>query len=160
EETIGEKLKGKAAAVEGVSEADVRRTIRDSVQVLMMIRGYRTRGHLHANLDPLGLAPRMEHEDLHASTYGFADTDLDRRLLIDGALGLEFARVNEILAILRRTYCATIGYEFMHISDPVQKAWMQERVEGLKREIVLSREDKRAILTKLVEVKGYERYLD
>ena len=99
----------------------------------MMIRAYRMRGHLHADLDPLGLEPLKDHEELHPSSYGFTDADLDRKIFIDGMLGLEFSTLREMLAILRRTYCATIGYEFMHISDPEQKAWIRSASRGRAR---------------------------
>ena len=88
------------------------------VRAIMMIRAYRMRGHLHANLDPLGLEQRQDHGELHPATYGFTEADYDRKIFIDGVLGLEYASVREMVAILRRTYCGTIGFEFMHISDP------------------------------------------
>jgi 2-oxoglutarate dehydrogenase E1 component len=143
-----------------VSIADLQRAARDSVRALMMIRAYRMRGHLHANLDPLGLEPPRDHEELHPAIYGFSEADYDRRIFIDNVLGLEYATVREMLAILRRTYCDTIGFEFMHISDPAEKAWMQERIEGPGKEITFTREGKRAILNKLVEAEGFERFLD
>ena len=75
-------------------------------------------------------------------------------------LGLEFGTIREIVAILERTYCQTIGVEFMHISDPAEKAWIQERIEGPDKEITFTREGKRAILNKLVEADGFEKFLD
>ena len=126
----------------------------------MMIRAFRMRGHLHANLDPLGLEPRRDHEELHPATYGFDEADYDRKIFIDDVLGLEFATVRQMLAILRRTYCGTIGFEFMHISDPAEKAWIQERIEGPDKEIQFTKEGKRAILTKLVEAEGFENFFD
>jgi 2-oxoglutarate dehydrogenase E1 component len=130
------------------------------VRALMMIRAYRMRGHLHANLDPLGLEPRRDHEELHPGNYGFDETDYDRKIFIDNVLGLEFATIREMMAILRRTYCGTIGYEFMHISDPAEKAWIQERIEGPDKEIQFTKEGKRAILSKLVESEGFENFFD
>src|SRR6476619_3566746 len=65
-----------------------------------------------------------------------------------------------MLAILKRTYCSTIGYEFMHISNPAEKAWIQERVEGPDKEIAFTREGKRAILSKLIEAEGFEKFID
>ena len=126
----------------------------------MMIRAYRMRGHLHANLDPLGLEPRKDHEELHPPSYGFDEADYDRQIFIDGVLGLEFATLREMLAILRRTYCGTIGFEFIHISDPAEKGWIQERIEGPDKEIQFTREGKRAILSKLVEAEGFENFID
>jgi 2-oxoglutarate dehydrogenase E1 component len=142
------------------SSADIQQATRDSVRALMMIRAYRMRGHLFANLDPLGIEPRKDHEELHPSTYGFSDADWDRKIFIDHVLGLEFATIREMLDILQRTYCSTIGYEFMHITDPAEKAWLQERIEGPDKEITFTKEGKRAILQKLVEGEGFEKFLD
>src|ERR1700723_528166 len=163
EKAVGDKLRAKAAAepeAEAPSEESIHRSTRDSVRALMMIRAFRMRGHLHANLDPLGLEPQRDHEELHPASYGFAEADYGRKIFIDNVLGLESATIPEMLAILRRTYCGTIGYEFMHISDPAEKAWMQERIEGPDKEIVFTREGKRAILNKLVEAEGFERFFD
>jgi 2-oxoglutarate dehydrogenase E1 component len=161
ETSLGDKIKGKAEAKGAqVSHEEVQRATRDSVRALMMIRAYRMRGHLHANLDPLGLEPRPDHVELHPSSYGFQESDWDRKIFIDHVLGLEFATIHEMLALLRRTYCSTIGFEFMHISDPAAKAWIQQRIEGPDKEIAFTREGKRAILTKLAETEGFEKFLD
>ena len=161
EKALGDKIKAKAAASgASVSDADIVRATRDSVRAIMMIRAYRMRGHLHANLDPLGIEARMDHEELHPSSYGFEDGDYDRKIFIDHVLGLEYATIFEMLAILRRTYCSTIGYEFMHISDPAEKSWLQERIEGPDKEIAFTNEGKRAILQKLVEAEGFEKFID
>jgi 2-oxoglutarate dehydrogenase E1 component len=152
EKGLSDKIKAKAqkGGVE-LSAADVQQATRDSVRALMLIRAFRARGHLHANLDPLGLSPPRSHEELDPRTYGFADHDLDRKIFIDHVLGMEFASLREIVAILQRTYCQTLGVEFMHISNPARKAWLQERIEGPDKEITFTREGKRAILNKLVE---------
>ena len=162
EKVVGEKLRAKAQAEPkaAIPEADMHRATRDSVRALMMIRAYRMRGHLHANLDPLGLEPQRDHEELHPSNYGFSEADYDRKIFIDKVLGLEFATIPEMLAILRRTYCGTIGFEFVHISDPAEKAWIQERIEGPDKEISFTNEGKRAILNKLVEAEGFEKFFD
>ena len=144
----------------GISPADLQQATRDSVRAIMMIRAYRMRGHLHAQLDPLGLERKRDHEDLHPSSYGFTEADYDRKIFIDNVLGLEYATIFEMLAILRRTYCTTLGYEFMHISNPQEKAWIQARIEGPDKEIAFTREGKRAILTKLVEAEGFEKFID
>ena len=96
----------------------------------MLIRAYRARGHFHANLDPLGLQPPNDEEELNPGTYGFGEADLDRPIFLDKVLGLEFGTIREIIGILRRTYCQTLGVEFLHISDGAQKGWIQERIEG------------------------------
>ena len=138
----------------------VQQATRDSVRALMMIRAYRMRGHLHANLDPLGLEQRHDHGELDPETYGFKGEDYDRKIFIDGVLGLKYASVFEMVTILRRTYCGPIGFEFLHISNPDEKRWLQERIEGPRKEIVFTQEGKRAILRKLVEAEGFEKFLD
>ena len=162
---VGKALGGKVQAraqTKGVelSTADVERATRDSIRALMLIRAYRARGHFHANLDPLGLQPPGDEEELNPGTYGFGEADLDRPIFLDKVLGLEFGTIRQIVGILRRTYCQTLGVEFLHISDGAQKGWIQERIEGPHKEITFTREGKRAILTKLVEAEGFERFSD
>jgi 2-oxoglutarate dehydrogenase E1 component len=160
-ETFGAKVKAQAQS-RGVdiSSAEVERATRDSVRALMLIRAYRARGHFHANLDPLGLEPQKNEEELDPRTYGFNDADLDRPIFLDKVLGLEFGTIRQIVAILRRTYCQTLGVEFLHISNGAQKGWIQERIEGPDKEISFTREGKRAILNKLVEAEGFEKFCD
>ena len=142
------------------SQADVQSAARDSVRALMMIRAYRARGHLAANLDPLGIETREQKgADLEPSNYGFTETDLDRPIFIDGVLGLQFATVSEMLAILRRTYCGTFAVEFMHITDPTEKGWIQQRIEGPDKEIAFTPDGKRAILKKLIEGETFEKFV-
>jgi 2-oxoglutarate dehydrogenase E1 component len=143
-----------------LSSAEVERATRDSIRALMLIRAYRARGHFHANLDPLGLEAPKNEEELDPRTYGFTDADLDRPIFLDKVLGLEFGTVNQIVGILRRTYCQTLGVEFLHISNGAQKGWIQERIEGPDKEITFTREGKRAILNKLVEAEGFEKFCD
>ncbi len=158
---LGAKVKEQAQA-RGVdlAAADVERATRDSIRALMLIRAYRARGHLHAKLDPLGLEPDKNEAELDPRTYGFGENDLDRRIFLDKVLGLEFGTVREIVAILRRTYCQTLGVEFLHLSDGAQKGWIQERIEGPDKEITFTREGKRAILNKLIESEGFEKFAD
>jgi len=161
EKVVSEKLKAKVeGSKSAISQSDLQQATRDSVRALMMIRAYRMRGHLHANLDPLNLEPRKDHEELHPSSYGFTETDWDRKIFIDFVLGLEYATIREMLALLRRTYCSTIGWEFLHISNPAEKSWIQARIEGPDKEIAFTREGKRAILNKLVEAEGFEKFID
>ena len=132
----------------------------DSIRALMLIRAYRARGHFHADLDPLGLEPPKDEQDLDPRSYGFTDADLDRTIFLDRVLGLQFGTLREILVIVRRTYCQTLGVEFMHISNPAQKSWMQERIEGPDKEITFTSEGKRAILNKLIEAEDFEKFCD
>ncbi len=160
EKHMGEKIQAKAGET-GLNGEEVQRATRDSVSAIMMIRAYRMRGHLHADLDPLGIAGKKEdHNELHPSTYGFTEADYDRKIFIDHMLGLEFATIPEMLEILERTYCSTIGIEFMHMSDPREKAWLQERIEGPDKGVAFTVEGKKAILRKLVEAEGFEQYID
>ena len=158
---VGSKVKAQAQA-RGVelSTADIERATRDSVRALMLIRAYRARGHFHADLDPLGLAKPNNEEELDPRTYGFGEGDLDRPIFLDKVLGLEFGTIHQIVAILRRTYCQTLGVEFLHISNGAQKGWIQERIEGPDKEITFTREGKRAILNKLAEAEGFEKFCD
>ncbi|WEX09898.1 2-oxoglutarate dehydrogenase E1 component [Chelativorans sp. AA-79] len=156
------KLRKKAA--EGgvaLSEAEVHRATRDSVRAIMMIRAYRMRGHLHANLDPLGIAnPLEDYNELSPEAYGFTEADFDRPIFIDNVLGLETATIRDMLAILKRTYCSTLGVEFMHISNPEEKAWIQERIEGPDKGVAFTANGKKAILQKLIEAEGFEQFID
>ncbi|MGE3065756.1 MAG: 2-oxoglutarate dehydrogenase E1 component [Hyphomicrobiaceae bacterium] len=136
------------------------RAIQDSIRALMLIRAYRVMGHLAADLDPLGLTERKVHRELRPETYGFTDADLDRPIFIDKVLGLETATVRQMLAILRRTYCRQIGVEFMHITSPAQKSWIQQRIEGADKEITFTPEGRRAILNKLIEAETFEKFAD
>src|SRR3954470_21005497 len=154
-----ESAKAQARGAEPTS-ADVQQATRDSVRALMLIRAYRMRGHFHAKLDPLGLEPARDHEELDPRSYGFSDADLDRKIFLDHVLGLEYGTLREIVALCERTYCQTLGVEFMHISNAAQKAWIQERIEGPDKEISFTREGRRAILNKLVEAEGFEKFCD
>ena len=143
----------------GATEADIAQAVKDSIRAIMMIRAYRMRGHLAAKLDPLGIEDFGDQPELNPGTYGFESADMDRRIFIDGYLGLDYANVSEMLDILRRTYCSTIGIEFMHISDPLEKAWLQERIEGPDKGIAFTTAGKKAILAKLIEAETFERFL-
>src|SRR6201982_3101986 len=150
EKAIGTKLAAKAQ-VRGaeLTAADVHQATRDSVRALMLIRAYRMRGHFHARLDPLGIEAPRDREELDPRTYGFTEADFDRKIFLDHVLGLEYGTLREITAICERTYCQTLGVEFMHITNGAQKAWIQERIDGPDKEITFTREGKRAILNKL-----------
>src|SRR5680860_477538 len=162
EKHMGEKIKANAeAGNKALSGEEVQRATRESVNAVMMIRAYRMRGHLHANLDPLGIAVKHDdYNELHPSAYGFRETDYDRMIFINHMLGLEFATISQMLEILRRTYCSTIGVEFMHISDPHEKGWIQMRIEGPDKGVAFTELGKKAILHKLVEAEGFEQFLD
>ncbi|MCB1512932.1 MAG: 2-oxoglutarate dehydrogenase E1 component, partial [Hyphomicrobiaceae bacterium] len=136
------------------------RATQDSIRALMLIRAYRVMGHLSANLDPLGLSEEVSHRELNPETYGFTEADYDRPIFIDHVLGLETATIRQILRILQRTYCRSIGVEFMHISTPAQKSWIQERIEGEEKDVTFTLEGKKAILNKLIEAEMFEKFCE
>ncbi|MDB5437532.1 MAG: 2-oxoglutarate dehydrogenase, subunit [Phenylobacterium sp.] len=161
EAKVGAKIAERAAAAPGGASTDaVRAATLDSLRAIMMIRAYRMRGHLKANLDPLGIATTPgDASELDPATYGFSEADFDRPIFLDFVLGLETATIREILEILRRTYCGNVGVQYMHISDPKEKGWLQARIEGRDKEIVFTKEGKVAILKKLIETEGFEKFL-
>ena len=165
EAKLGKAIADKAAKAAPVDAAPpsteaIRAATLDSLRAVMMIRAYRMRGHLQAHLDPLGINTIPgDASELDPATYGFSESDLDRPIFLDFVLGLETASLREILAILRRTYCGTVGVQYMHISNPQEKAWLQERIEGRDKEISFTKEGKVAILKKLIEAEGFERFL-
>jgi 2-oxoglutarate dehydrogenase E1 component len=132
---------------------------KNSIRAIMLIRAYRIRGHLIANLDPLGLMSREEHPELIPETYGFTKADLNKKIFLDGVLGLQEANLGEILNILKKTYCGNIGYEFMHMGDPDEKNWIRDRIEGPEKEVNFTENGKKAILNKIIEAEGFEKYL-
>ena len=150
---------GAAKAGVDASNAAVRQAVLDSIRALMIIRAYRIRGHLIANLDPLGLTEHTPHPELDPKSYGFTDADMDRPIFIDKVLGLDFANMRQILDIVRRTYCGTFALQYMHISNPEEAGWLKERIEGYDKEIKFTREGRKAILNKMVEAEGFEKFL-
>jgi 2-oxoglutarate dehydrogenase E1 component len=161
EKAVGIRISAKAQAKGAeLTAADVHQATRDSVRALMLIRAYRMRGHFHARLDPLGIEAPRDREELDPRSYGFAESDFDRKIFLDHVLGMEYASLREIVAICERTYCQTLGVEFMHITNAAQKAWIQERIEGPDKEISFTREGRRAILMKLIEAEGFEKFCD
>ncbi len=155
-----EKITAKAAD-KGVTltTEQVRTAVIDSLRALMIIRAYRIRGHLVADLDPLGMRKEEPHPELDPRSYGFTEADMDRPIFIDNVLGLEVASLRQIIDILQRTYCGTFALQFMHISDPEQVSWLKERIEGYGKEIAFTKQGRRAILNKLVEAEGFEKFL-
>ncbi len=161
ERTLRDNLQARAHMLGfEMSPAASLRATQDSIRALMLIRAYRVMGHLAADLDPLGLADRKVHRELKPETYGFTDADLDRPIFIDRMLGLETATMRQILRIVRRTYCRHIGVQFMHITAPSQKAWIQDRIEGEEKDIRFTPEGRRAILNKLIETETFEKFCE
>ena len=149
-----------AATAGDISAEQIRNATLDSIRALMLIRAYRVRGHLEADLDPLGLAPKVPHPELDPKTYGFTEADMDRPIFIDHVLGLETASLRQIVERVRATYCGKIGVEYMHIQDPAQKAWIQERIESIQNETQFTDMGKRAILERLTAAEVFEKFLN
>ncbi|MCL3881222.1 2-oxoglutarate dehydrogenase E1 component [Marivita sp. GX14005] len=156
----GDKIKAKAAE-KGVEVTDdaIQRAVLDSIRALMLIRAYRIRGHLAADLDPLGMRDETPHPELDPKSYGFTEADMDRPIFIDNVLGLQIASMRQIVDIVKSTYCGTFALQYMHISDPEQSAWLKERIEGYGKEVKFTREGRKAILNKMVEAEGFEKFL-
>ena len=143
------------------TDDEIREATRDSIRALILIRSYRVRGHLLAQLDPLGIEVREDHPELDYETYGFTPRDLDRRIFINNYLGLgDTATLREIVARCKATYAGTIGVEFMHIQDPDQKTWIQARIEAIENRTEFTTKGKKAILASLVQAEIFEKFLD
>ncbi|MGE0272882.1 MAG: 2-oxoglutarate dehydrogenase E1 component [Alphaproteobacteria bacterium] len=159
---IGAKTNGAAApAAKGGTSADqIHAACLDSIRARILIRSYRVRGHLEAKLDPLGLEVKQEHPELHPRTLGFTDADYDRSIFVGDAVGVATATLRELIMRLRAAYCGTIGIEYMHIQDPDQKDWIQERAEAAPYDPPLSADEKKWILKKLTVAETFEQFLD
>ncbi len=138
-------------ATESVAERE------KQARVLQFINNYRVRGHLIADLDPLATSPPPTHPELDPANLGFSIWDLDRRFVTGGLAGTREATLGEIWDVLRDAYCGALAVEYMHIQEPEEKAWIQDRVEGPHDD--LSEEDRRRILGKLDEAEAFERFL-
>jgi len=158
EATAGSAAKGAAAAE---SAANAQQAARDCAGALALVQAYKSYGHLRAQLDPLHFA--AEPEDYHLLApehYGFTAADYDRPIFVDGALGLQTATIRQLLASLQSVYCSTVGAEFMHITDPQRRAWIEQKLSAAERQKAVSADDKKRALQKLVEAEGFEKFLD
>tara|TARA_B100000686_G_scaffold354236_1_gene463416 strand:+ start:988 stop:3876 length:2889 start_codon:yes stop_codon:yes gene_type:complete len=130
-----------------------------SVKAIALIRAYRIRGHLIANLDPLGMMERKYLEDLHPADHGFKKEDYNKKIYVGSYMQKGYATINEILSFFRKIYCSTIGVEYMHISDPAEKIWFRERMEKEENKLQFTKNGKIAILNKLIQAEGFEKFL-
>lgn len=154
-----EVVPGKRRSGDMLSQEDVRRATVDSVSALMLIRSFRQRGHFMADLDPLGMMKMDEHPELDPAFYGFTPADYDRPIFIKGVMGMQQATLREIMKALKETYCGKIGVEFMHLSDPVERKWIQDRIEEPHNKTEFTVNGKRAILQRLTAAESFEKYL-
>jgi len=131
----------------------------DTIKAIALIRAYRIRGHLIANLDPLGMMERKYLHELHPADHGFKKEDYSKKIFLHSYLDKGYASVNELITFLKKIYCSTIGIEFMHISDPVEKIWLRERMEKEENQLKFTEKGKKGILSKLIQAEGFEKFL-
>ena len=142
-----------------VNNKDIEKSKVESIKAIALIRAYRIRGHLNANLDPLGMMERKHLKDLHPEDHGFKKEEYDKKIFLHSYLDKGHASINELIPFLKRIYCSTIGIEFMHISDPVEKIWLRERMEKEENQLKFTEQGKKGILTKLIQAEGFEKFL-
>ena len=130
-----------------------------SVKAIALIRAYRIRGHLIANLDPLKMMERKYLHELHPSDHGFKKEEYNKKIYVGEYMDREYASINELLSFLKKTYCSTIGVEYMHISDPIEKKWFRERMEKKENQLNFTEKGKKFILNKLIQAEGFEKFL-
>ena len=119
------KTAGKA-----VDEKTIEQAAGDSIRAMLLIRSYRVRGHMAADLDPLGLSQRELPDDLKLEWHGFTGAALDREVYVGGTLGLDWVTPRRLVEILRANYCGHVGLEYMHISATEERRFLQDRIEG------------------------------
>jgi 2-oxoglutarate dehydrogenase E1 component len=141
-----------------ISENNLQNNI-DSIKAVELIRAYRLRGHLLAKLDPLGLKKTEYLEELHPEYYGFKKSDYKREIFLNDVTNKKYSNISEILTFLNKTYCGSIGYEYMHISNPEERIWLRRRIEEDENEIKFTKNGKEAILNKLIQAEGFEKFL-
>ena len=138
---------------------DIELSHRDSVRAVTLIRAYRTQGNLLATLDPLGLKTSEYIDELHPKYHGFKKGDYENKIFLDGIINRKYATVREILDFLRKTYCGSIGYEYMHISNPIERKWFRDRVEKDENALQFTKTGKLFILDRLIHAEGFEKFL-
>ena len=148
-----------ASRANTVSKVDMMRAADDSLRARLLIRAYRVRGHMAARLDPLGLAKRDLPADMVPAYHGFTKEDYDRPIFLGGVLGFEWATIREIIATLQANYCGHVGLEYMHISDVEERRFLQDRMEGIDKDIEFTPQGKKAILNKVIEAEEWEKFL-
>ncbi len=139
---------------------DTKKENRDSIRAVSLIRSYRQRGHLIAKVDPLEIRKTEYLEELHPDSYGFNKEDYQKKIYLDGITNKDYSTIKEILSFLKKTYCGPIGYEYMHISNPTERKWIRDRVEKDKNALQFTKNGKNAILNKLIQAEGFEKFLN
>ena len=142
-----------------ISEKEISKMNGQSIRAVSMVRSYRQRGHLIAKLDPLEMREIDYLDELHPDSYGFKKEEYNNKIFLDGVINKQYSTIKEILGFLRKTYCEKIGYEFMHISNPIERKWFRDRVEKDENSLQFTNNGKQAILNKLIQADGFERFL-
>ena len=140
------------------SSIDLIKSNANSIKAVAMIRSYRQRGHLIAKLDPLGLLKSDYLDELHPESYGFKKEEYQKNIFLDGVINKQNSNINEILKFLKEKYCGSLGYEYMHISNPSERKWFRDRVEKTD-DFKFTQNGKKAILNKLIQAEGFEKFL-
>ena len=143
-----------------IDKTDIKKANRDSIRAVSLIRSYRQRGHLLAKVDPLEIRESEYLDELHPDSYGFNKEDYQKRIYLDGITNKDYSNIREILSFLRKTYCGPIGYEYMHISNPTERQWIRDRVEKDENALQFTKNGKNAILNKLIQAEGFEKFLN
>ena len=143
-----------------INKIDIKKTNRDSIRAVSLIRSYRQRGHLIAKVDPLELRESEYLDELHPDSYGFNKEDYQKKIYLDGITNKDYSDIKEILSFLKKKYCGPIGYEYMHISNPKERKWIRDRVEKDENALQFTKNGKNAILNKLIQAEGFEKFLN
>jgi 2-oxoglutarate dehydrogenase E1 component len=157
-----EKRETKTSVSKDISknnQKDLIKSNSDSIKAVSLIRSYRQRGHLIAKLDPLDLMKIDYLDELHPESYGFKKEDYKKKIYLGGVINKEHSTIREILDFLKKIYCGTIGYEYMHISNPTERKWFRDRVEKSQEDFKFTKNGKEAILNKLIQAEGFEKFL-
>ena len=133
---------------------------KNSISAVALIRAYRLRGHLLSKLDPLELMKSEYLDELHPEFYGFKKEDYNKEIFLNGIINKKSSNIREILNFLKKTYCGPIGYEYMHISNPTERMWFRDRVEKDENALKFTKNGKQAILNKLIQAEGFEKFLN
>ena len=137
------------------SQKDYEKEKEESVKAIALIRAYRIRGHLIANLDPLGIMERKYIYDLNPYDHGFKKEDFNKKIYLKEYLDRKYGTISEIVSFLKNIYCSTIGVEYMHISDPKEKTWFRNRMEKKENQLNNTETGKKAILQKLIQAEVF-----
>ena len=142
-----------------IDQKDIVASNSNSIKAVSLIRAYRQRGHLLSKVDPLEMRESEYLDELHPENYGFKKDDYSKKIYLDGVLNKEYSNIKEILSVLRKIYCGNIGYEYMHISNPTERKWFRDRVEKDENALKFTVNGKSAILNKLIQAEGFEKFL-